>query len=135
MINQKIIQIASNTKYSGFKSIFTHKSSIKNSLCGDKIKIELISNNKKISSMRYETESCILCEASASLIAKKIKNYSLKSLKKDIAIIKNNFKNKKNNFPPKFKEYRHFLIKNGISRAKCVTLPIEALIKALKLKV
>ena len=84
MINQKIIQIASNTKYSGLSNNFTHKSSIKNSLCGDKIKIEIITSNNKISSMRYEAESCILCEASASLVAKKIKNYSLNNLKKDV---------------------------------------------------
>ena len=134
MINQKIIHIASNTKYSGLKNIFTHKSSIKNSFCGDKIKIELITSNKKICSMRYETESCILCEASASLIAMKIKNYSLTSLKKDIIIIKDNFKNKKTDFPSKFKEYKHFLTKNDINRANCATLPIDALIKALKLK-
>ena len=42
MISQKIIQIASNSKNSGLSNNFTHKSSVKNSLCGDKIKIELI---------------------------------------------------------------------------------------------
>ena len=65
MISQKIIKIATDTRYSGLNNIFTHRSSIKNSLCGDKIKIEVITKNTKISSMRYETESCILCEASA----------------------------------------------------------------------
>ena len=56
-------------------------------------------------------------------------------IKKDIIIIKDNFKNKKTDFPSKFKEYKHFLTKNDISRTNCATLPIEALIKALKLKV
>ena len=40
MISQKIIQIASNTKFSGLNNNFTHKSSVKNSFCGDKIKME-----------------------------------------------------------------------------------------------
>ena len=88
MISQKIIEIASNTKYSGLNNVYTHKSSIKNSLCGDKIKIELVAKRNKINSMRYEVESCILCEASASIIAKKIKNYSLSKFKKDIKILK-----------------------------------------------
>ena len=34
-------------------------------------------NKKKINSMRYEVESCVLCEASASLIAKKITKNTL----------------------------------------------------------
>ena len=133
MISQKIIQIASNSKNSGLSNNFTHKSSAKNSLCGDKIKIELIVNNKKIDSMRYETESCILCEASASLVAKKMKNYYLKNLQKDIKILKDNIKDKKYNFPPKFKEYKHLITKDNSNRVKCVILPLEALLKAFKL--
>ena len=133
MISQKIIQIASNTKNSGLDNNFTHKSTIKNSLCGDKIKIELIANKKKINSMRYEVESCVLCEASASLIAKKIKNYSLKNLKKDIKILKINLRNKKTNYPSKFKEYKHLTTKDNINRASCVILPLDALLKAFRL--
>ncbi len=133
MINQKIIEIASNSKNSGLNNNYTHKSSVKNSLCGDKIKIELITKNKKINSIRYETESCILCEASASLIAKKIKNYNLKDLQKDIQILKDIINNKKIDFPPKFKEYKHLVTKDNNNRTKCVTLPLDALLKAFKL--
>ena len=133
MISSKIIQIASNTTNSGLNNNFTHKSSIKNPLCGDKIKIELIVDNKMISSMRYETESCILCEASASIMAKKIKNYSLKNLKKDIKALRDNIKNKKNSYPSRFKEYKHLATKDNVNRSKCVTLPLEALLKAFKL--
>ena len=80
MIDKKIIRIASNTKFEGLRKIYTHKSSAKNRLCGDYIKIELIADKSKIKSMRYETESCILCEASASLLANKIRNFNLKDL-------------------------------------------------------
>ena len=52
MISPKIIKIASYTKNSGLNNDFTHKTSVKNSLCGDKIKIELIANDKKVNSMR-----------------------------------------------------------------------------------
>jgi len=135
MINPKIIKIALDTKYSGLNNSFTHRSSIKNSLCGDKIKIEVIANNTKINSMRYETESCILCEASASLMAKKIKNYSLKNFKKDIKMLKKFIKTEKSTLPSKFKEYKFFLTKDNFSRANCVILPFNALIKAFKLKI
>ena len=132
MITKKIIQIASNTRFSGLNNNFTHRSSHKNSLCGDKIKIELIANNKKINSMRYETESCILCEASASLVANKIKNYSLNGLKKDIKTLKDNIKNNISNYPSKFKEYSHLTTKDYTNRINCVILPLEALLKAFK---
>ena len=80
MISPKIIKIASNTKYVGLTNNFTHKTSMKNSLCGDFIKVEFIANKFKIKSMRYETESCILCEASASLLANKITKLKRKNI-------------------------------------------------------
>ena len=88
MINSKIIKIALSTKNAGLKNKFTHKSSVKNSLCGDLIKTEFIANKSKIKSMRYETQSCILCEASASLLSSKIKNAKISDLTKEIQNIK-----------------------------------------------
>ena len=133
MINSKIIKIASNTKHEGLKNIFTHKSSIKNSLCGDFIKVEFIANKSKIKSMRYETESCILCEASASLLASKIKKLYLKDIKKDIENLKKIKKNKNLNFPLNFKELKQILNKKTLKRINCVILPMEALFKAFKM--
>ena len=133
MIDSKIIKIASNTKYVGLKNNFTHKSSLKNSLCGDFIKVEFIANKSKIKSMRYETESCILCEASASLLANKIKNFQLKDLKKDVLTIKEIKKSKNLNISLKFKELKQLLNKKTVKRINCVILPMEALFKAFKI--
>ena len=133
MIDSKIIKLASNTQYEGLKNIFTHKSSIKNSLCGDFIKVEFIANRSKIKSMRYETESCILCEASASLLANKIKKLYLKDIKKDIENLKKIKKNKNLNFPLRFKELKQLLNKKTLKRINCVILPMEALSKAFKI--
>ena len=55
---------------------------MKNSLCGDFIKLEIIANKSIIKSMRYETQSCILCEASASLLANKISKLKVNDLKR-----------------------------------------------------
>ena len=135
MIDTKIIRIASNTKYAGLKNNFTHKSSLKNTLCGDFIKVEFIANKSKIKSMRYETESCILCEASASLLANKIKNFHLKDLKKDLLAIKEIKKNKNLNISLKFKELKQLLNKKTVKRINCVILPMEALLKAFKIRI
>ena len=90
MISKDIIKLASSSNNFGLKNDYSHKTSLKNSLCGDKITLELIVKNKKVSSMRYETEGCIYCEASASLLSKKIKNLYLKDIKKDFLILLTN---------------------------------------------
>ena len=133
MIDNKIIKIASNTKFVGLKNQFTHKSSLRNSLCGDFIKVEFIANKSKIKSMRYETESCILCEASASLLANKINKLSLNELKIDLMNIKKIKTNRNLNFPLKFKELKLILNKKTLKRVNCVILPMEALFKAFKI--
>ena len=133
MIDTRIIKIASNTKYMGLKNDFTHKSALKNSLCGDSIKVEFIANKSKIKLMRYETESCILCEASASLIASKIYRFKIKDLKKDLINIKKIKRDKNLNFPLKFKELKQLLNKKTLKRINCVILPMEALFKAFKI--
>ena len=133
MINSKIIKIASLAKNVGLRNKFTHKSSIKNSLCGDSIKAEFITKGSIIKSMRYETESCVLCEASASLFSKKIKDHEIKNLIREIKELKKLIKNKSNSFPKKFKEFNLLINEDNINRVNCVILPMEAFLKAFKL--
>ena len=94
MINREIIRLAACTNNVGLKNEYSHKTSLKNSLCGDKITIEILIKNTKVSSIRYETEACIFCEASASLIAKKIQNLNIKDVKKDFLYLKKISNNK-----------------------------------------
>jgi len=133
MITSEIIKIASNTSNVGLTNKYTFKSTQKNSICGDIIKIELIANNSKINSMKYETESCIYCEASASLLAKKIKNLTVSVVKNELNKIKNISSNDANYvFFKKFIEFKFLINKNNIKRLNCVLLPINAVLKALK---
>ncbi len=132
MINAKIIQIASNTKYQGLVNNFTHKASIRNSICGDFITIEILADKNKILTMRYETESCILCEASASLLANKIKNFKIKDLKK-VEKLKDCIKKKKI-IPKLFNGFKNLTNKTNQKRLNCVILPLEGLLKAIKIE-
>ena len=134
MIDSKIIKIASYTENVGLKNKFTHKSSIKNSLCGDFIKTEFIADKLKVKSMRYETESCLLCEASASLFSRKIKNFKIRELIKEIKELKKSNNNINYSFSNKLKEFDRLINKKNINRFNCVTLPMEAFLKAFKMK-
>ena len=133
MINKEIFKLASNTSNVGLKNKYSHKISLKNSTCGDKIILELIANKKKISSMKYETESCIYCEASASLLSRKIRNIKLKDIKNDFIALKRISNEKNIKIPKRLSDFKKLLNRDNINRFKCIFLPIDAVLKALKL--
>ena len=132
MISEDIIKIASNTSNVGLKNKFSHKISLKNSTCGDKITLEIVVNRKRVSSMKYETESCIFCEASASLISRKIQNLYIKDIKKDFLYLKKISNNKKLKIPHQMSDYKKLFNSVNLSRIKCIILPFNAVLKALK---
>ncbi len=133
MINKDIIKLASNTSNVGLKNKYSHKVSLKNSTCGDKITLELIADKKKISSMKYETISCVYCEASASLLSRKIKNIKLKDMKNDFKTLKKISLKKNGKIPRRLSDFKILLNSDNFNRFKCIFLPIDAVLKALKL--
>ena len=132
MITKEIIKIASDTKNIGLTNKHNFRSSLKNPMCGDKIKLELIVKNYKISDMKYEIESCVYCEASASLLAKKVKNLNVNSAINDINKIKETIYNNKINLPLNFKDFKVLINKKNINRMDCINLPFNAVLKALR---
>ena len=133
MISKEIIRIASNTSNVGLNNQYSHKISLKNKLCGDKITLELIVLKKKILSMKYETESCVYCEASASLLSKKIKKFDIKTIKDEFRNLKNISKNKEFKVPKKFADFNELFNSDNFNKYNCIFLPFDAVIKALKL--
>ena len=133
MITKEIIRIASNTSNVGLNNEYSHKISLKNKLCGDKITLELIVTKQKIISMKYETESCVYCEASASLLSKKIKKFDIQTIKNEFKNLKNISKNKDSNIPEKYSDFNKLFNSDNFNRYNCIFLPFDAVIKALKL--
>jgi len=131
MIDKEIIRLASNTKNVGLQNRYTYKITVKNQLCGDKITLELITNKSKIKSMRYETESCVYCEASASFLSKKIKDSKINDIKKEILTLKSLI-DQKNKFPKNLLKFKRLFRSDNFSRFKCIILPFDAVLKALK---
>ena len=133
MISKEIVRIASNTSNVGLNDKYSHKTSLKNRLCGDKITLELIVLKKKILSMKYETESCIYCEASASLLSRKIKKFNVQTIKNEFRDLKSISKNKSFKIPKKFADFKKLFNRDNFNRFNCIFLPFDAVIKALKL--
>ncbi len=135
MIDKEIINIASNTANHGALDNHTHFSKLKNSICGDHMKIYLIVENDKITNFKYECESCIYCQASVSLLSRKAKNKSIEKIKSFARQANSNFDKSTNSFDKEWKEFDKILTKNNIPRKECLLLPINTMLDALSKKI
>ena len=79
---------------------------MKNNICGDKIKIELVVKKNRINSLHYETESCLFCQASASLLSRKIRLFSIDKFNYDLSSLKEVLRNKNMKLPIKLKDFK-----------------------------
>ena len=134
MIDKEIIRIASNTENHGTLDNHTHFSKLKNSICGDDMKVYLIVQNDKITNFKYECESCIYCQASVSLLSRKAKNKSIEKVKIFAHQANNCFDKNTNSFDKEWREFDKIMTKNNISRKECLLLPINTMFDALNKK-
>ena len=134
MIDKEIIKIASNIENHGVLDKHTHFSKLKNSICGDVMKIYLIIKNDKIENFKYECESCIYCQASVSLLSRSAKNKSIEKVKNFAEQAKNCFDKSSKSFDKEWKEFDKIMTKNNISRKECLLLPLNTTLDALNKK-
>ena len=131
MISPEIIKIASDTSNYGIKKNSDLVATSKNRICGDKITIEIEVLNNKIQKMSYETESCIFCQASASLLSKIIKKSNIESVKNDVNEISMSYKGKKITLKKKYKPFRKLFQQKYKERYECILLPFNTLLKVV----
>jgi len=134
MIDKEIIRIASNTENHGALANHTHFSKLKNSICGDDMKIYLIVENNKITNFKYECESCIYCQASVSILSRKAKNKLIEKVKNFAQQANGCFDKSANSFDKEWREFDKIMTKNNISRKECLLLPINTMLDALSKK-
>ena len=134
MIDKEIIRIASNTENHGVLDNHTHFSKLKNSICGDDMKIYLIVENNKITNFKYECESCIYCQASVSLLSRKAKNKLIEKVKNFAQQANGYFDKSVSSFDKEWKDFDKIMTKNNISRKECLLLPINTMLDALTKK-
>ena len=128
MIDNRLLKIASNTKFYGLKNNYTYKTNLKNSTCGDKISIEISLKKNTIQELRYETEACIFCQASASTLADIAKDTNFSDLKKNLS----NYLNYSKKVPKKFNNLTYLLKDKFMKRKDCILLPFKAFYKAVE---
>ena len=129
----RILEIASHTDNNKIIKNHTHKSKNKNPLCGDEMEISLIVENDVIKDMGYQCKSCVYCQASVSLLSRKIKDKKIEDIKTLISNGDKLFDNVKVKLEKHWKDFKVILDKKNLSRKECLLLPIKTLAKALKL--
>ena len=125
----EILNIAADTDNNRNLKNHTHFSKLKNSLCGDEIKIKLIIKDDKIVDFGYQGKSCIFCQASASLLSKISINNKKSKLNKLCDDAKLYFDDNFEIIEKKCLILKKLFRKKNISRKNCILLPFKTLKK------
>ena len=129
----RILEIADNTENNKVVENYTHKSKHKNPLCGDEMEISLIVKEDVVKDMGYQCKSCVYCQASVSLLSRKIKEKKVDDVKKFIKVGEQLFEDAKVSMEKHWKDFKEILDKKNLSRKECLLLPLRTIAKALKI--
>ena len=128
----RILEIASQTENNKIIENYTHKSKNKNPLCGDEMEISLIVKNNIVKDMGYQCKSCVYCQASVSLLSRKIKDKKIEEVKNFLTQGEKLFDDIKTNIEKHWKDFKELFDKKNLSRKECLLLPLKTVLKALK---
>ena len=128
----EILNIASDTDNNKNIKNHTHYSKLKNSLCGDEIKIKLVIKDNKIIDFGYQGNSCVYCQASASLLSKISINNKKKKLNELCDDVKSYFDGNLKIIENKWIALRKLFKKKNLSRKECILLPFKTLKRIVK---
>ena len=127
----EILNIASDTDNNRNVKNHTHQSKLRNSLCGDEVQLELIIKDNKIVDFGYQGNSCIYCQASASLLSKisiNSKKDKIKELCNDAEFL---FDHNTKYTIKKSILLKKLFKKKNIFRKECILLPFKTLEKII----
>ena len=128
-MNLDILKIASDTKNNKSIKNYTHHSKLKNSMCGDEMRIDLIIKKNKIIDFGYQGKSCVYCQASASLLSKISMNENKSKINELCDDAKNYFEGNVENIKKKWKSLNKIFNDKNLSRKECILLPFKTIKK------
>ena len=129
----RILEIAAYTENNKVVENYTHKSKHKNPLCGDEMEISLIVKEGVVKDIGYQCKSCVYCQASVSLLSRKIKEKKVDDVKKFIKVGEQLFEDAKVSMEKHWKDFKEILDKKNLPRKECLLLPLRTIAKALKI--
>ena len=127
----EILKIASNTENHKILKNHTHFSKNKNPICGDEMQISLIIKDNQIIDFGYQCKTCIFCQASVSLLSRKVINIPVHDVLNLLKQSEFFFNDKEKNISKKWEIFKNIMTRKNISRKECLLLPFKTLSKAL----
>ncbi len=128
-MNLEILEIASNTNNNKSIKNHTHHSKLKNSLCGDEMKIDLIIKKNKIVDFGYQGKSCVYCQASANLLSKISINKNKSKINELCDDAESYFEGNIKNIKKKWKTLNKIFHEKNFPRRDCILLPFKTMKK------
>ena len=129
----RILEIAAHTENNKIVENYTHKTKHKNPLCGDEMEISLVVKDNIVKDMGYQCKSCVYCQASVSLLSRKIKEKKVDDIKKFIKVGEQLFEDAKVSMGKHWNDFKEILDKKNLSRKECLLLPLRTIAKALNI--
>ena len=129
----RILEIAAHTENNKVVENYTHKTKHKNPLCGDEMEISLVVKDNIVKDMGYQCKSCVYCQASVSLLSRKIREKNIDDIKKFIEVGEQLFEDAKVSMEKHWKDFKEILDKKNLSRKECLLLPLRTIAKALNI--
>jgi nitrogen fixation NifU-like protein len=106
---------------------------VDNPLCGDRITLDLALNGEALAEVGHKTRGCLLCEASACLIVDHAPGEAIDALAVKAGGLVSSFKDVDQSLAELWPGLETLApARRYKSRLECVTLPFQALIKALR---
>ncbi|GAK74025.1 MAG: SUF system NifU family Fe-S cluster assembly protein [Candidatus Phytoplasma asteris] len=105
----------------------------KNVSCGDSISLQIKISNQKLIDIKYETQACAICRASASLMSIHLKNLEIPQTLEKInhfLAMNNNQIYDETQLDKELLLFKHFI--NFPGRVACISLPWKALQQVIK---
>ena len=130
----RILEIASHTENHKVLENYTHKSKHKNPLCGDEMEISLVVKNEIVKDMAYQCKSCVYCQASVSLLSRKIREKQINQIMTFISHGEKLFNGIQARIDSEWNSFREIFNKKNINRKECLLLPLKTVQKALENK-
>lgn len=135
LYQKKLMRLAADATGAGSLENPDAEGTLDNPTCGDRITIQVKLENGRITELAHENRSCMLCQASASLLAEKAIGLSIDDVNQVRTTIEQLLKNGEEDTTLPWEELTYFApVKDHKSRHICVLLPFNALSDILKNK-
>ncbi len=127
LYHRDVMRLAADAVGHGRLAKPTSSATVTNPLCGDRITIDVEIDQGRIKSLSQESKACLLCQAAASMLARRAPGLTLAAVNEIKEAIEHDIATPPDTWP----ELAAFApVADHKSRLRCVTLPFEALGRA-----